>query len=96
MTEKEVLSTIGIAKAGVFKDGKYTIELDNDTDWGKMFSLLEKSKLVEEVEGDSLTVNESVFYYEYNNNNESFLITLSSSFDDDTYSLEVEKEATYA
>ena len=93
MTEKAVLEDIGITKAGVFEGDTYTIELDNDTEWGRVFSLLEKSELVEEVGGGELTANGGAFYYEYTgNDDELFYITLSSSFDDDSYTLSIERE----
>ncbi len=93
MTEKAVLEDIGITKAGVFEGDAYIIELDNDTEWGKIFSLLEKSELIEEVDGGELTADGGAFYYEYTGSeNESFYITLSSSFDDDSYTLSIERE----
>ncbi len=93
MTEKAVLEDIGITKVGVFEGDAYTVELDNDTEWGKIFSLLEKSELVEEVEGGDLTADGGTFYYEYaSDEDELFYITLSSSFDDDSYTLSIERE----
>lgn len=93
MTEKAVLEDIGITKIGMFEGDVYTVELDGDAEWGKIFSLLEKSDLVEESEDGHLTSSGGVFHYEYTNaDDELFLITLSSSFDDDSYTLEVERK----
>lgn len=93
MTEKEALANLGITNAGVFEGTTYTIELKDDVEWGKIFSLLEKSDLVEEVDGGDLTVDGSTFYYEYTpTEDDLYSLTLSSSFDDDTYTLEIERE----
>lgn len=93
MTEKEVLTSIGVTKAGVFEDNVYVIELESDAEWGKIFSLLEKSDLVEEVDGGDLTGDGGTFYYEYDTDDgDIYYITLSSSFDEDIYKLEIERE----
>lgn len=93
MTEKEVLANIGVSKVGVFNNDAYTVELNDDVEWGKVFSLLEKNEDLEELEDSVLNVDGSALYYEYNGeNNEAFLLTLTSSFEDDVYTLTVEKE----
>ena len=96
MTEKSVLKELGVDKPGVFENGIYTVELNDSNEWGKVFSLLEKSDEAKEVEGDTLTVDGGEFLYEYTADTdfgeETFYITLSSSFEDDVYKIEVEKE----
>lgn len=92
MTEKEVLNNIlKIQKPGIFNNSnQYEISLDDSREWGKIFSYLEKSNLLEEIEEQSDLEN---FAYSYidEDSGDGFIVSLLSSLDDDTYSLTIEK-----
>ena len=92
MTEKEVLNNIlKIQKPGIFNDSnQYEVSLDDSKEWGKIFSFLEKSDLLEEIEEQSDLENFAYSYVDENSEDE-FTISLLSSLDEDTYSITIEK-----
>ncbi len=92
MTEKEMVTKIlHIQKPGIFNNSnQYEIELQDSKEWGNVFSLLEKSKELEELEEYS-SLDEFVYEYIDELSGEEFTVSLLSSLDDDKYSLIIEK-----
>lgn len=86
---KELLNKIGITKAGHFSNsGEYIIEFENDTEYNKAFSKLDRTELVEEnPDGGAVTLNTSIVVY----SNDDFTLQLVSDFDNDNYKLIVKE-----
>lgn len=86
---KELLNKIGITKAGHFNNsGEYVIEFENDIEYNKAFSKLDRTEFVEEnPDGGAVTLNTSIVVY----NNDNFTLQLVSDFDNDTYKLIVKE-----
>lgn len=84
---KELLQDIGITESGYYtEDDEYVIELDDSNQYSRIFSLLEKSNEVHEVEDDSVfDLEKNTLYFE----SEDYDIELSADLDDDFYKLTV-------
>lgn len=85
---REFLKKLGIEEIGYYKDKTYIIDLDNDTQFSKVYSKLEKSDLVEpDDDYQSINLSESnIKYY-----NKDYEITLYANFENDTYKVIVEE-----
>lgn len=85
---REFLKKLGIEEIGYYKDKTYIIDLDNDTQFSKIYSKLEKSDLVEPNDDyQSINLSESnIEYY-----NKDYEITLYANFENDTYKVIVEE-----
>lgn len=86
---KELLSQLGIDTIGYYSSrGNYIIEVDDDRQFGRLYSLLDKSDLVEESEDDSLITqyNSSQVFISTDG---KYQLTLLSDFDTDKYQLVV-------
>lgn len=84
---KELLKKIGITQPGYFSsDDNYVIDIESSEQYNKIFSLLDKSDLVEENE-DSSVANISVSNILYSN--DDFSLNLIADFDQDIYKLVV-------
>ena len=85
---REFLKKLGIEEIGYYKDKTYIIDLDNDTQFSKVYSKLEKSDLVEpDDDYQSINLSESnIKYY-----NKDYEITLFANFENDTYKVIVEE-----
>lgn len=89
MNLKEILKEIGIKQeAKLMEDNCYVVQLKNSNDYGKIYSILENSDLIE-IDDDSsvLTYESSSIQY----NGDGFVITLISNFDADTYKLTIKE-----
>lgn len=86
---KELLNKIGITKAGHFDNsGEYIIEFENDAEYNKAFSKLDRTELVEEnPDGGAIALNTSIIVY----TNDDFTLQLVSDFDNDNYKLIVKE-----
>lgn len=82
---EEFLRKIGIRYAGEYTDdGNYYIELEDDDQYAKVYSSLDKSLEVEEDEDASqLTDDTSSIQYI----NDKYTITLLADYDSDQYAL---------
>ena len=85
MLEKEFLQEIGINLSGYYdKSHKYVVDLSDSDEYGRIFSKLNKSDLVEENDSASqITVNNSTVVYE----GEEYDIILQADFDNDLYKI---------
>lgn len=94
MNEKEFLKKLGITDVGHYNDdGNYIIEIDDSVKYGKIFSLLTKSNLVEEdnSEGTNILVSDSFEqYFIPIDESLEFTLILRADIDKDSYSLIVE------
>ena len=86
---REFLKKLGIDEIGYYKDKAYIIDLDNDTQFCKIYSKLEKSDLIEPDDDDYQAINLFEFNIKYYN--EDYEITLSVNFENDTYKVIVEE-----
>ena len=81
----EFLKNLGITQEGEFTDdGNYIIDTENDDEYAKIYSILDKSKDLEEDEDASQLTNEnsSIQYI-----NDDFTITLLIDYESDQYVL---------
>ena len=86
---KELLNKIGIVQVGYYSNSNtYVIDLEDSNEYNKVFSKLDKSDLVEEVE-DSSVSNVSVSNVMYTS--DSYSLNLIADFDNDNYKLVVHK-----
>ena len=82
---KDFLREIGITKNGnMSDDGCYIIDFDNDTEWSKANSILDKSNLVDEEEDSSNVAIEAVTIQYVG---DDYTITMMADFDSDNYRL---------
>lgn len=89
MNLKEILKEIGIKQeAKLMEDDCYVVQLNNSNDYGRIYSILENSDIIE-IDDDSsvLTYESSSIQY----NGDGFIITLISDFDADTYKLTIKE-----
>ena len=84
---EEFLKDLGITLAGRFSEDKsYVIDLPDSDTYGKIYSKLEKSELIDVVDDTStVTYENSNIEYE----GDLYTINLISNFEDDTYKLVV-------
>lgn len=84
----ELLDELGIFYSGTFtEDGSYVIDLDSDVAFGKVFSLLDSSDIIEEQDDTSLITSDNTsINYQYE---DEYLINLMGDFDGDIYTLTI-------
>ena len=84
---EELLKKIGIdAKGEYTKNGVYVVDIKDYNEYGKYFSLLEKSKLVDEVQDTSqITLHTTNVTYA----SEDYQLCLQADLDEDLYKLVV-------
>ena len=82
---RDVLRDLGIAFDGEYsKDGSYIIDLYDSDQFGKIYSLLEKNKDVENLEDlSTLTIHNSNIAYLY----DDYELNLIADFDQNLYKL---------
>lgn len=82
---EEFLNSIGIHKDGTYsRSGAYIIDLDDDEDFGRIYTILDKSEEVEELPDNQLiTVDEASVSY----TNDDYLLTLTGDFNSGIYRL---------
>lgn len=85
---KDFLNSIGIYKEGNFKDKQYIIDISNSNEFGKYYSILNKSDLVnEDIEVSTVNVENSNIKF----NSDDFDLTLIADFNNSIYKLIVEE-----
>ena len=83
----ELLKQIGIdAEPVKGENGSYNIDIEDSNEYGRYFSKLDKSDLVEE-EQDASSVNFENSSIQFTN--EKYTLTLLADFENDTYSLNI-------
>ena len=83
----ELLKQIGIdAEPVKGENGSYNIDIEDSNEYGKYFSKLDKSDLVEE-EQDASSVNFENSSIQFTN--DKYTLTLLADFENDTYSLNI-------
>ena len=84
---EELLKKIGIdAKGEYTKNGVYVVDIKDYNEYGKYFSLLEKSELVDEVQDTSqITLHTTNVTYA----SEDYQLCLQADLDEDLYKLVV-------
>lgn len=88
MNLKEILQEIGIKQKAEQTEDGLVISLKNSNEYGRIYSILENSDLIE-IDDDSsvLTYESSSIQYD----GDGFIITLISDFDADTYKLTIKE-----
>lgn len=83
----ELLKQIGIdAEPVKGENGSYNIDIEDSNEYGRYFSKLDKSDLVEE-EQDASSVNFENSSIQFTN--DDYTLTLIADFENDTYSLNI-------
>ena len=83
---EELLKQIGITEKGEYtKDGAYVVDIRDYNEYGKYFSLLEKSELDEVQDTSQITIHTTNVTYI----SDKYQITLQADLDEDIYKLVV-------
>lgn len=82
---KKFLEQLGITQVGHYtKSNSYIIDIEDSNEYGKIYSLLDKSDEVEEDDDSStITIHNSNIVFE----SEEYQFILMADFDQDTYKL---------
>lgn len=84
---EELLRQLGIdAEPVKGENGSYNIDIEDSNEYGRYFSKLDKSDIVEE-EQDASSVNFENSSIQFTN--EKYTLTLLADFENDTYSLNI-------
>lgn len=83
---EELLKKIGITEPGVYtKHGAYVVDIPDYNEYGKYFSLLEKSELEEVQDTSQITIHTTNITYM----SDKYQIVLQADLDEDLYKLVV-------
>ena len=83
---EELLKNIGITAKGEYtKDGAYVVDIKDYNEYGKYFSLLEKSDLEEVQDTCQMTIHTTNVTYA----SEKYMVVLQADLDEDLYKLVV-------
>lgn len=83
---EELLKSIGITAMGEYtKDGAYVVDIKDYNEYGKYFSLLEKSDLEEVQDTCQVTIHTTNVTY----TTEDYQVVLQADLDEDMYKLVV-------
>lgn len=83
---EELLSKIGITAKGEYtKNGSYVVDIKDYNEYGKYFSLLEKSDLEEVQDTSQITLHTTNVTYA----NDDYQIVLQADLDEDLYKVVV-------
>ena len=83
---EELLKSIGITARGEYtKDGAYVVDIKDYNEYGKYFSLLEKSELEEVQDTCQVTIHTTNVTY----TTEDYQVVLQADLDEDMYKLVV-------
>lgn len=70
---------------GIYGPKNYTLDLYSDADWGRLYTTLDDSNLLDQIEENVLlTEHNSSLLYNYN---DELLLNLKADFDNDQYQL---------
>ena len=86
MVAETLLKNLGINKTGSYsEDGDFIVDIANDIEFSKIYTLLDRSDSLEFLEDDSaLTLQDADISYAYK---DEFLLTLIADFEKDSYKL---------
>lgn len=83
---EELLTNIGITAKGEYtKNGAYVVDIKDYNEYGKYFSLLEKSELEEVQDTSQITLHTTNVTYA----NDDYQVVLQADLDEDLYKLVV-------
>lgn len=83
---EELLKKIGITEPGVYtENGAYVVDIPDYNEYGKYFSLLEKSELEEVQDTSQITIHTTNITYM----SDKYQIVLQADLDEDLYKLVV-------
>lgn len=83
---EELLKNIGITAKGEYtKEGAYVVDIKDYNEYGKYFSLLEKSDLEEVQDTCQMTIHTTNVTYA----SEKYMVVLQADLDEDLYKLVV-------
>lgn len=87
---EELLEEIGIDNIGTYgKDDSYIIDIEDDVEFGSIYSTLEDSYLLDSIpENTLLTDHNASIQYQYE---DQYLLNLIADFDEDSYKLTVKE-----
>jgi len=85
---KEFLTQLNITKEGKLEGNKYIINLGDSNAYSRMYTILDKSELVDlDIENISMNEEESKMIYL----SDDYDLTLDANFNDNTYTLTIEE-----
>lgn len=87
---EELLEEIGIDNIGTYgKDDSYIVDIEDDVEFGSIYSTLEGSYLLDPIpENTLLTDHNASIQYQYE---DQYLLNLIADFDGDSYKLTVKE-----
>ena len=88
MIAREYLQSIGINKEGEYAEDAYVVSLTNSNEYGRIFTILEKSDDLDIME-DNQVITEQGSSLMYESESQPFIISLLADFDQDIYQLVV-------
>lgn len=88
MEIEEYLRSIGINYEGIRKNKTYIIDLLDSDDYGKVYSILDKSEDLEELQ-DNQVITEQGGSIKYESKSEPYILDLISDWDGSKYQLVV-------
>lgn len=88
MTEEQFLKELGIDKPGEYTEDSYIVSLTDSKEYGRVFSILEKSDKLDIME-DNQVVTEQGSSLMYESTEESYIVNLLADFDNSVYQLVV-------
>lgn len=88
MVAREYLQSIGIDKEGEYTEDAYIVSLTNSNEYGRIFTILEKSDDLDIME-DNQVITEQGSSLMYESESQPFIISLLADFDQDIYQLVV-------
>ena len=88
MVAREYLQSIGINKEGEYTEDAYIVSLTNSNEYGRIFTILEKSDDLDIME-DNQVITEQGSSLMYESESQPFIISLLADFDQDIYQLVV-------
>ena len=85
----EFLKKLGINKSATKGGGNvYTVDIENSDEYGRIYSKLDKSDLVDEIPDSSqITYETASIQFE----NDDYFITLIADFDEDIYKMTIKE-----
>ena len=88
MDKQQYLQSIGINKDGEYAEDAYIVSLTNSNEYGRIFTILEKSDDLDIME-DNQVITEQGSSLMYESESQPFIISLLADFDQDIYQLVV-------
>jgi hypothetical protein len=83
---EELLKSVGITEKGTYtKNGSYVVDIKDYNEYGRYFSLLEKSELEEVQDTSQITIHTTNVTFA----NDDYQIILQADLDEDLYKLVV-------